>query len=1063
MFSEFFILRPVFATVISIVIILAGAIVIPALPISQYPSLAPPQIQVKSTYIGASSEQVESSVTSTLEREVNGVEGLKYIQSWSGNDGTSKIIATFNLERGSDQAAMDVQTKISSAQGRLPEEVKRLGVSVDKVSTSIVMCLSLFSEGGQYSQEYLSNYADLYLKDVFKSINGVGSVELVGERKYAMRIWLDPSKLARQNMTALEVVDALKAQNRQVGAGDLGAAPAPAGQKYQYNLKVIGRMSDPKEFEKVVVKRGDNGTLIHISDIGRVELGAENYATDCTYKGRGAVAMVVYLRAGGNALQVAEGIKKELTRLRQSFPPGIQCDICLDTTEAVKESIHEVVKTLMEAIMLVVLVIFVFLQDWRSMIIACVTIPVSLVGTFIFMQLMGFSINTLTLFGLTLATGLVVDDAIVVVENVKRHMEESGLSALAATSLAMKETAGALVATALVLAAVFVPVAFFPGTTGQLYKQFALTIAVSVMLSAFNALTLSPALSALILKPEGEHQNIVFKMINKVIDLVREFYEKSLSIVLKGAPIMVLATVAIIAGVVYLFKTLPSGFVPDEDQGYFFVVARGPDGTSLEYTTNALKQASAIVKDMKETEEPLALSGFSFQGVAPNFGLVFCPLKPWKDREEKESHADSVIDRLRHKLTKITDMTAGPFAPPALEGMGQMGGFSYQLQDIYGRSAGELDQAAASLIKKGNSTEGLKGLFTTFSATTPRLSINVKRDLAESLNVDISNVLDAMQVLLGSSYVNDFDYINRSYRVYVQADKDFRVEPKSLLQYYIKNRSNSMVSLDTLIEGKPELCAPIISHYNLFRSVEINGNPAPGFSSGQALAKMAELSGQVLPKGMTFSWSGISLEEVQAGNAAVVIFALGIVFVFLVLSAQYESYTDPIIILLSVPPAMLGALSAQWMRGLQNDVFCQIGLVMLVGLASKNAILIVEFANHLLASEKISFRDAALKASGLRLRPILMTSLAFVAGLFPLVIAEGAGANSRQSLGTAVCGGMIVSTILSLYLVPVMFVLIKSLIAFITGAKKGNEAKHESTKKDLPAPDLSEPGSGSSH
>lgn len=1040
MFSEFFISRPVFATVISIIMILAGSIVIPSLPISQYPSLAPPQVQVKSTYIGASSEQVESSVTTTLEREINGVEGLKYIQSWSGNDGTSKIVATFNLERGSDQAAMDVQTKVSSAQGRLPEEVKRLGVSVDKVSTSIVMALALYSDTGGYSQEYLSNYADIYLKDVFKSISGVGSVELVGERKYAMRIWLDPGRLAKEGLTPLEVVSAIQNQNRQVGAGDLGAAPAPAGQRYQYNLKVVGRMSDPKEFEKIVVKRGNDGSLVHVSDVGRVELGAENYSTDCYYKDRGAVAMVVYLRAGGNALKVADGIKKELARLQASFPPGMKCDICLDTTEAVKESIHEVVKTLGEAIVLVVLVIFIFLQDWRSMIIACVTIPVSLIGTFVFMQTMGFSINTLTLFGMTLATGLVVDDAIVVVENVKRHMEESGCSAFEATSIAMRETAGALIATALVLAAVFVPVAFFPGTTGQLYKQFALTIAASVALSAFNALTLSPALSALLLKPEGEHQFIVFRWINNVIDFVRQMYEKSLGLMLKAWPVMVLVTVGIIFGVVYLFKVLPSGFVPDEDQGYFFVVARGPDGTSLEYTKEAMKKVSKIVEAQKEAKPPLALSGFGFAGVAPNFGLVFCPLKPWSEREEKESHCDSIIHRLRGLLSKVTEVTAGPFAPPALEGMGQMGGFSYQLQDTFGRSVGELAQASSKLIQTGNTTTGLKGLFTTFSAGTPRLAVHVRRDLAENLNIDISAVLDCLQVLLGSSYVNDFDYINRSYRVYVQADRDFRVEPKSLAQYYVKNRLGDMVALDTLIHGEPGLCAPIVSHYNLFRSVEVNGTSQPGYSSGQAIQTMEKISKEVLPKGMTFSWSGISLEETQAGNAAIFIFALGIVFVFLVLSAQYESYTDPIIILLSVPPAMLGALSAQWMRGLQNDVFCQIGLVMLVGLASKNAILIVEFANHLLKTEKISFSDAALKAAGLRLRPILMTSLAFVAGLFPLVIAEGAGANSRQSLGTAVCGGMVVSTILSLYLVPVMFVLVKKTLSYFSkGEKHGTE------------------------
>ncbi|MBX9694358.1 MAG: efflux RND transporter permease subunit, partial [Cyanobacteria bacterium] len=542
--------------------------------------------------------------------------------------------------------------------------------------------------------------------------------------------------------------------------------------------------------------------------------------------------------------------------------------------------------------------------------------------------------------------------------------------------------------------------------------------------------------SAMLLKPEGEHQFVLFKMINNVIDFVRRLYETSLNMVLSVAPVMILVTVAIIIGAVYLFKVLPSGFVPDEDQGYFFVVGRGPDGTSLEYTTSVMKKVSKIVEQQKEAKPPLALSGFSFSGVAPNYGLVFCPLKPWSEREEKESHVDALIVRLRGLLHKVTEASVGPFAPPALEGMGQMGGFAYELQDLYGRSVGELSQAAGKMIETGNSTQGLKGLFTTFSAGTPRLSVGVKRDLAEAMNVDVSSVLDTLQVLLGSSYVNDFDYINRSYRVYAQADKDFRVEPKSLRQYYVKNRAGNMVAMDTLLHGEPALCAPIISHYNLFRSVEINGMQAPGYSSGQAIEKMSQLSAENLPKGMTFTWSGISLEEIQAGNSALVIFALGIVFVFLVLSAQYESYTDPVIILLSVPPAVLGALSAQWMRGLQNDVFCQIGLVMLVGLASKNAILIVEFGNHLLATEKnISLRDAVVKASGLRLRPILMTSLAFVAGLFPLVVAEGAGANSRQSLGTAVCGGMIVSTILSLYIVPVMFVLVKKLLTIFRRKK----------------------------
>jgi len=745
--------------------------------------------------------------------------------------------------------------------------------------------------------------------------------------------------------------------------------------------------------------------------------------------------MVIYLRAGGNALKVSEGVRNELTRLEKSFPPGMKCAVSLDSTEAVKESIHEVVQTLLEAIALVVLVIFFFLQDWRSMLIACVTIPVSLIGTFIFMKLAGFSINTLTLFGLTLATGLVVDDAIVVVENVKRLMEELHLSALEATAKAMQETAGALIATALVLAAVFIPVAFFPGTTGQLYKQFALTIAVSVVLSAFNALTLSPALAALLLKPESEHPNIIFRLINALIDGTRNLYERTLRLALRLTPLVIISMIASLFCVYWLYKILPTGFVPDEDQGYYFIVVRGPDGTSLQYTKNVVEKVCDVVAQEKESEPALGLSGFGFSGMAPNFGLVFCPLKHWSKREGKEGEIEAVMERVRARLDKITEASASPFNPPALEGMGQVGGFSYQLQDVYGRSTGELSAVANKLVDKGNASPKLKGLFTNFSAGTPRLQVDVKRDLAESLNIDVSQVLDTLQILLGSSYVNDFDYLNRSYRVYVQADKAFRTEPQSLFEYYVRSRDAKMVGISNVLKITPSLSAPIISHYNLFRSVEINGNPEAGFSSGQAIETMQELSKQLLPQGMTYSWSGISLEEIEAGSSAIVIFGLGLLFVFLVLAAQYESYTDPIIILFSVPPAVLGALSGQWLRGLQNDVFCQIGLVVLVGLASKNAILIVVFANHLAKSENLSFAEAAVKASTMRLRPILMTSLAFVVGLLPLVLAHGAGAHSRQSLGTAVCGGMVVSTVISLYLVPVVFVLMKSFLALFKRKK----------------------------
>lgn len=1031
MFVEFFIRRPVFATVLAIVIVLAGLVSLPSLPVAQYPSLAPPQVTATANYTGANSEQVESSVTTTLEKEINGIQGLKYLESQSSNDGRCKITATFALERGSDLAAVDVQTKVSAAEGRLPDEAKRLGVSIEKVSTAIVNVIALYSESDDYDAAYVSNYADLYLKDELKTLKGVGDVTIVGERKYAMRIWLDPIKLAQYRMSPLEVANALKDQNKQVGAGDLGGAPAVKGQKYQFNVSAKGRLSSPTEFSTLIVKRADDGTLVHLSDVGTVELGAENYVTNGSYKGKEAIGVIVYLRAGGNSLEVSRGVKEVLSRFTRNAPPGIKCEICLDTSDAVTESIKEVLHTLAEAIVLVVLVIFFFLQDWRGMIIACITIPVSLIGTLAVMNLLGFSTNTLTLFGLTLATGLVVDDAIIVVENVHRHMHDSGLKPFDATIVAMREIWGALIATALVLVAVFVPVAFFPGTTGQLYKQFALTIAVSISISAFNALTLSPALSALILKPAtGKQHRGIFGWINRFIDWLRSAFESSLSAVLKLAPLAIIVMVGAIAAAYWISKVLPSAFVPQEDLGYYLVVIRAPEGVSLEYTSKVAARACEIASSLPEAQPAMYAAGYSFSGNASNLGVMFCPLKPWHERKGPEHSLDAVIRKASARFRQLTDASIIAFNPPALEGIGNFGGFVYELMDLRGREPRLLGEAAYDLIQKGNRAPELQGLFTTFAANTPQLKLKIRRDVAEQMNVNVGDVLDTLQVLSGSAYVNDFDFLNRSYRVYLQAREEYRKNPRSLFEYYVRSRTGDMVSLSNLLDFDVNFTAPIISHYDLFRSVEINGNPAPGYSSGQAMAAMERLS-KSLPQGMSFKWSGVSLEEAQAGSSAILMFSLGLIFVFLVLSAQYESYIDPSIILLSVPPAVFGALLCQWLRGLQNDVFCQIGLVMLVGLASKNAILITEFANELVKREGLSFKDAALKAATLRLRPILMTSLAFIVGLMPLAIAQGAGANSRISLGTTVCGGMVVSTIMSLYLVPVIFVIVKSLLAIL--------------------------------
>lgn len=1043
MLSDFFIKRPVFATVIAIIMTLVGLIAIPLLPVAQFPQIAPPQVSVESTYIGANSEQVESSVTQLLEREINGADNLKYIQSQSANDGRSKIICTFDLERDIDLAAVDVQTRVAAVQGKLPEDVKKTGTSIKKVSTSIVMVLGVYAENGQYSPEFISNYVDLYLKDSFKRLPSVGDVSIVGERKYAMRIWLDPKKLAQYKLTPLDVSKTIQRQNKQVGAGDLGRAPAPSGQLFQINLRAMGRLVKPEEFANMIVKRVDDGTLVKIKDVGRVELGAESYDTNGAYNGKDAVVVVIYLRPGGNAIQVSDGVTRELEKLRKRFPPGLKVDVALNTTDAVKASIEEVIHTLFEAIILVIIVIFFFLQDWRSVLIPAITIPVSLVGTFVFLKIMGFSINTLTMFGVTLATGLVVDDAILVVENVKRLIDEEGMSPMSATFAAMREITGAVVATALVLLAVFVPVAFFPGTTGQLYKQFAITISVSVALSMINALTLSPPLCALWLKKEDpDKQFVLFKKINDFINYFTRKYKWLLIKCLRMSAVIMVVFCLCLGATYWLSKVLPTAFVPDEDQGYFFTMIRAPEGTSLEYTTQIIEKAAAIQSKLPEVKSVTGLAGFGFQGNGPNLGIMFTTLKHWEEREDPSETVYAVLKRLRKQMYGISGASVVPFLPPSVEGLGSFGGFVYELQDLIGSDIQDLNNMATEIVKKGNADPALQGLFTSFSAQTPQLKLSVNRDEAERLNVDIGDLLSTLQTLSGSAYINDFDFLNKTYRVYVQADGEYRIKPEDIFEYYVRSRDGKMVSMKNLLKKETSLTAQVISHYNLFRSAEINGNPAPGRSSGEAIAAMDSLSGQVLPSGMSHEWSGVSLEEILAGSSAIFIFILGLTFVYLVLAAQYESYVDPIIILLSVPLAVLGAFLFQWMRGLQNDVFCQVGLVMLIGMASKNAIMIVEFANHLRDHAGLSNVHAVIKASTLRLRPILMTALAFIIGILPLVFATGAGAASRNSLGTAVCGGMVVATFMSLLVVPVIYLLtnmIKDKVAALFGKKRDKE------------------------
>jgi HAE1 family hydrophobic/amphiphilic exporter-1 len=1035
MFVDFFIRRPIFATVCALIIILAGAVSIPTLPLAEYPDISPPKVAITSTYTGASAEVVESAVTTPLEQAVNGAQSIKYITSSSGNDGTSTINVTFDLGRDVDLAAVDVQSRLSSAQGRLPEEVKRTGVSVEKVSNSFVLAIGVLSPDDRYSSQFLSNYADIYIKDALKRIKGVGEVRIFGERKYSMRIWLDPHKLANRGVTPQDVVAAIAEQNVQVAAGQIGQAPLPAGQMFQMSIRARGRLKDAAQFENIIVRTGSDGQLVRLKDVGRAELGAEDYGNVVRFRGKDAVGIGIFQRPGSNALEISKGVRQEMARLSKRFPPGIAYEFAFDTTLSVKESIKEVLITLAQAIGLVVLVIFLFLQNWRSTLIPVITIPVSLIGTFAVMKVLDFSINTLTLFGITLATGLVVDDAIVVIENISRFMQEKKLSARVAASQAMAEVTGAVIAISLVLGAVFIPVAFFPGTTGQLYKQFALTIAISVAISTFNALTLTPALSALWLKADDSHGGPLFRPVNWVIDGLRNIYTATLNIVLKLKALVLVVFALLIAATYWLSREVPTAFIPNEDVGYFIIIVQAPEGVSINYTLNVLKKLEVQLDKSEEIVSSFGVAGFSFSGTNPNNGIVFCSLKPWHDRHGAEHHLNAIIERLRKPFGAISEAMVIPVNPPAIQGLGNFGGFVFELQDLYGTELDRLAQTTKQFMIEGNQDPQMRGVFSSFTAASPQLIAQVLRDRARAMNVLMSDIFATMQILLGSSYVNDFDLGNRIYRVYVQADALFRSNPRDIDEFYVRSQTGQMIRMNNLVRVDRTTAAQTINHYNLFRSAEINGSAAPGVSSGEAIAGMEKLAEKILPQGMSYEWSGISLEEKNSGPQALILLTLGIVVVFLVLAAQYESFTDPVIILLSVPLAMLGALLAQYLRHLENDVFCQIGLVMLVGLASKNAILIVEFANHL-KSQGMAPEEAVRQACKIRFRPIFMTSLAFVFGILPLVFATGAGASSRHSLGTAVCGGMVVSTVLSLYIVPVIYLVVGSITRFFSGGKK---------------------------
>ena len=1057
MFVDFFIHRPVFATVCALLIILAGAVCIPNLPVAMYPTLAPPQVGVDCNYVGANAETVETAVTIPLEEAINGVEGMRYISSSSTNSGSSDITATFKTGYDLDIAAVDVQNRVASVTGRLPSAVNSTGISISKANSNFVLGAGFYTLDGRYSPEFISNYLDVYVKDALKRVPGVGDVMIFGERKYAMRVWLDPVRLAARSLTATDVVNALTEQNIEIPAGQLGQPPSDSKQGFQIPVRVVGRLTSPAEFDNIIVKNSTNG-LVLLRDVGHSEVGAEDYSTVLKYSGREAMGIGVMQLSNANSLEVDKAAKARLVELSKSFPPGLEYAVAFDTTTVVSDSIREVLQTLVLAIFIVITVIFLFLLDWRATIIPAVTIPVSLIGTFAFIKLFGFSVNSLTLFGITLATGLVVDDAIVVIENVQRHIAMEHSNPHEATSRAMGEVTSAVIATSLVLIAVFVPVSFFPGTTGILYRQFSLTIAFAIAISAFNALTLSPALSAMFLRGEEDrpHQ-LDFLHIRPVSQLFARFvhstdkqiswlsssYAKSIHVALRLRYVLLVLFFAGLGATVWTYQHVPTGFIPQEDQSFLMVIVQAPPGSSLAYTTALSDRAEAIIAQNSDIQGMFSVIGYSLVGSSSNAGMMFISTRPSDQRRSKGHSAADIVADLNPKLQMLMFAPNGGvaqmFEPPAVNGVGSLGGFQFELQDQGNNTLSDLDRVAHQMVNASRAGKELTGLYTSFSANDPQVLVTIDRAKAKTMNIPLSQITTTLGVFMGSQYINDFDFNKRTYRVFVQADQPFRMSGSDLHSYYVRSDSGQMVPLDNLAKVTESSGPPVITHYNLFRAVEIDGSPAHGYSSGQGLAAMEYLASdkaKILMPGMTHEWTGLTLDEIESSGRALIIFGLGLLVVYLTLSAQYESFALPFIILLAVPMAVLGALGLVAFRGLANDVYCQIGLVMLIGLSAKNSILIVEFAEQLRKKGR-SIADAAAEAGELRLRPILMTSFAFILGVLPLVFATGAGALGRRSVGTTVVGGMLLSTVLNLFFIPVLYVILSRLL------RRGDESQPE--------------------
>jgi len=1051
--AQFFVDRPIMAAVLSLLFVICGSIAVFKLPISEYPEVVPPTVVVHASYPGANPKVIAETVATPLEEQINGVEGMLYSSSQSTSDGAITLTVTFALGTDLNTAQVDVQNRVAQALPKLPEEVQRLGVTTQKSSPDLTMVVHLTSPDQRYDMLYLSNYARLHVKDVLGRLDGVGDVQIFGAGEYSMRVWLDPQKLAVRGLTTGDVINAIREQNVQVAAGALNAPPGPTNSAFQLNINTRGRLINEDDFRNIIVRTDANGGVTHLRDIAKVDLGADTYALRSLLDNKPAVALPIFARPGSNAIQISDEVRATMAQLKKEFPQGVDYSIVYDPTVFVRGSIEAVVHTLLEAILLVVLVVILFLQTWRASIIPLVAVPVSLIGTFAVMYLIGFSLNALSLFGMVLAIGIVVDDAIVVVENVERHIE-LGQSPKEATRKAMHEVTGPIVATALVLCAVFIPTAFISGLTGQFYRQFALTIAISTVISAFNSLTLSPALAAILLKGHNAPKDRLTRGIDRAFGWLfrpfnRMFHRGSERYVggvkrLLGKGSIALVLYAGLIGLTWLgFSHVPTGFVPGQDKQYLVSFAQLPDAASLDRSEDVIRKMSEIALKQPGVEHAVAFPGLSINGFtnSTNAGIVFVTLKPFEERRDPSLSAGAIAAALNQKYAAIQDAYIAVFPPPPVMGLGTIGGFRMQIEDRGDLGFDELYKQSQGLIAASQKVPALAGLFSSFQVNVPQVDADVDREKAKAEGVNLADVYQAMQAYLGSLYVNDFNRFGRTYQVNVSADPAFRHSPQDILQLKTRNAQGQMVPLGSFVTVQQGAGPDRVQHYNGYPTAEINGGPAPGFSSGQAQAAMEKLAKDNLPNGFSYEWTELTYQQILAGNTAILVFPLCVLLVFLVLSSLYESWSLPLAVILIVPMVLLSAIAGVWLSGGDNNIFTQIGLIVLVGLACKNAILIVEFARER-QHEGMSRHEAVLEAAKLRLRPILMTSFAFIMGVVPLVTSHGAGAEMRHAMGVAVFSGMLGVTLFGLVYTPLFYVLIRALVERREARAREHAAAH---------------------